>query len=657
MKIKLFKILLTGCLYLGFCCSMTANILRASQLIAKEEMPGQVSDINHSKGYTIWSPDENLKTEVYLKNSLSGKCLCYSVKFKEKTVVLESALGITPWADNKLFTLTGIREVSSRQQDTVWTPLYGERSILRDHYYEKEICLFDSTQPKRQIHLIVRAFNEGIAFRYYIPEHTDGGENIHITSEQTEFVMPKGSKAWFTPIAQATYELMPLSGWPGECERPLTLELPNGLYACLTEAEMVNYARTKFALSHTKANTITCSMYGSVDETTPFYTPWRVIMIAEKPGELLEHNDLIQNLNPPSKLENTWWIRPGKVMREMTLSTMGAIQLVDFAVKRNLQYIHLDAGWYGFEYSSSSDATTVAKAKKNVLDIPKVVEYARKNGIGVFLYVNQRVLAKQLDEILPLYQKWGISGIKFGFVHVGSHRWTTWLHEAVKKCAEYRLMVDIHDEYRPTGFSRTYPNLMTQEGIYGNEGMPDATHNATLPFTRFIAGPADYTICYYNRRIKTTNAHQLALSVVFYSPLQFLYWYGKPKDYHDEPELDFFDKVHTVWDDSRVIQGEIGQYITVARKSGGTWFLGTITGNKGRNLKTSLNFLDTDKKYVAHIFSDGIGEIKAVKSVKISCFLVDCNTVMNSVLKDSGGEAVYFTPATIDDQAKYEKYK
>ena len=189
----------------------------------------------------------------------------------------------------------------------------------------------------------------------------------------------------------------------------------------------------------------------------------------------------------------------------------------------------------------------------NALNLKEVVAYAKERGIGVILYVNQRALQQQLDEILPLYKSWGIAGIKFGFVQVGSQVWTKWMHEAIKKCADYGLMVDVHDEYRPTGFSRTYPNLMTQEGIRGNEEFPDATHNATLPFTRFIAGAADYTICYYrqdfgrlnadkdsygvprSKSIQTTPAHQLALA-----------------------ELKFFDDVYTTWDDTKVLQGEVG---------------------------------------------------------------------------------------------------
>jgi alpha-glucosidase len=267
------------------------------------------------------------------------------------------------------------------------------------------------------------------------------------------------------------------------------------------------------------------------------------------------------------------------------------------------------------------------------------------------LYVNQRALYQQLDEILPLYKSWGIAGIKFGFVHVGSQHWTTWMHEAVKKCAQYGLMVDIHDEYRPTGFSRTYPNLMTQEGIYGNEEFPDATNNVTLPFTRFTQGAADYTICYYSQKfdkdtrpnarlLKTTSAHQLAIAVVYYSPLQFMYWYDKPSDSMDEPELEFFDHVPTVWNDTKVIHGEIGQYISIARRSGNDWFVGTMTNNEARKLTIPLDFLQEGQKYTAHIYFDDSGS-KVRTRVSIKTITVTNKSSIEADMPASGGQAIW----------------
>lgn len=269
----------------------------------------------------------------------------------------------------------------------------------------------------------------------------------------------------------------------------------------------------------------------------------------------------------------------------------------------------------------------------------------------------QKSTRRQLDVLLPLYEKWGIAGIKFGFVNVGSFRWTKWLHDAVKKCAQHHLMVDIHDEYRPTGFSRTYPNLLTQEGIKGNEEMPDATHNTILPFTRYPCGAADYTICYYHRPelkkrlaetqnkniLKTTSMHQMALSVVYYSPLQFMYWYDKPEDAQDEPELEFFDRVPTVWDDTNVLDGGIGQYITIARKSNNEWFVGSITNNDGRDIKINCSFLTPGKKYEATIYYDDPASPVRTK-VSIKRVVVDASTVLDAHLLPSGGQAIWLKP-------------
>lgn len=609
-----------------------------------------------AKEMKISSPDGKYQ---FTLNEESGN-LHYTLYWNNKEAIQHSLLGInanTEWRDG-----LQIGEVTSTKRDTLWHPVYGERSTIRDQYNTSSIVITRQNSRDKLI-LDVRAYNEGIAFRYRFP----GGQYLKITDEYTEYTLPEGTKAYFTPRAQTSYEHLPLQGWPGESERPLLLTLPDGIYVCLAEAQVTDYVRTKFKLSADKKNTILSAMYGPVEEIAPYHTPWRVIMCADKPGEILEHNDLILNLNPPCQIKDPSWIKPGKVMREVTLTTEGGKALVDFAVKRKLQYIHFDAGWYGFEYDKASDATTVTldprrNPNTNALNLKEVVDYAKQHGIGVILYVNQRALQQQLDEILPLYKSWGIAGIKFGFVQVGSQVWTKWMHEAVKKCADYGLMVDIHDEYRPTGFSRTYPNLMTQEGIRGNEEFPDATHNATLPFTRFVAGAADYTICYYrqdfgrldtdkdnygvprSKSIQTTPAHQLALAAIYYSPLQYMYWYDKPSDSQDEPELKFFDDIYTTWDDTKVLQGEVGQFISIARRKGEEWFVGSITNNEARTLPVSLDFLQEGKNYIAEIYTDGDKSIKTRTKVRVSTYRVNNKTKLHFNLKASGGAALRLIP-------------
>lgn len=588
----------------------------------------------------------------------------YSISWMGKQVISPSGLGIS--LGRPMLEGAGIEDlVLTGSEDSTWEPVYGERSHIRDRYNAYRLT-FSRNLP---VCLEIRAYEEGIAFRYAFTD----GRYLKITDENTEFALPEGSMAFFTSRAQTPHVLMPLSGWPddGQSDRPLLLKLPDGGFVCLAEARVVDYVRTKFSLSD-KPNTITTAMYGPVEDIAPYQTPWRLVMCGEKAGDILQNNSIFYNLNDECRIEDTSWIKPGKVMRDITLSTEGGMALVDFAVKRNIQYIHFDAGWYGPEGSRSSDATTVTldparNPKVDALDLHKVISYARSKGIGVLLYVNQRALQQQLDEILPLYKEWGVSGIKFGFVQVGSQVWTKWLHEAVAKCAEYGLMVDIHDEYRPTGVSRTYPNLMTQEGVRGNEEFPDGFNNTVLPFTRFVCGPADYTFCYYyqefdrldsskpeypepvgKRSLKTTPAHQLALPVIYYSPFQFMYWYDRPSDSQDEPELKFFDDVYTVWDDTRVIDGEPGEFATIARRHADEWFVGTIA-NGARKTEIALDFLEPGN-YVAEVYTDGDNSIQTRTKVRVSKFRVSDSSVLRFNVRRNGGAAVRIVPEQIPDR-------
>lgn len=585
----------------------------------------------------------------------------YVLSWDGRQIIGPSRLGIR----TEMAYLEGLKIQSFKENgttDVTWNPVYGERDLIRDHYssYMLELCR-ESDDPRMAhipVVIEVRAYNEGVAFRY----NFTGGSYLKINEEYTEFKFPAGSMAYFTQRAQTVHQLLPLKDWPGDgqSDRPLLVQLPEYGYVCLAEAQVVDYVRTKFCLGP-KENTIYTAMYGPVEEIAPYHTPWRVIMYGEKAGTILQNNYIFYNLNPECKIDNTSWIRPGKVMREVTLTTEGGKALVDFALKRKLQYVHFDAGWYGWEYDKASDATTVTldprrNPNPDALDLLEVIKYAKKRGIGVILYVNQRALQQQLDDILPLYKKWGVAGIKFGFVQVGSQVWTKWMHEAVAKCAKYGLMVDIHDEYRPTGFSRTYPNLMTQEGVRGNEEFPDAFNNTVLPFTRYVCGPADYTICYYrqdfgrldvqedaygvprSKTIQTTPAHQLALSVVYYSPLQYMYWYDKPSDSRDEPELKFFDDVYTVWDDTKVLDGVPGEHITVARRHGQEWFIGSITNQK-RKVSISLDFLP-EGTHTAEIYTDGDKSIPTRTKVRVEKSRVKSKDVLEFDLRESGGIAI-----------------
>lgn len=599
----------------------------------------------------LFSPDKNFEFVLEQNQNDTGKnSLYYRLNFKNKTVLQDSELDIqldnsaselalaikkTPsgnWMDELV-----LKESKTKSIDTSWIPQYGERKIIKEKYNEIVLTFEQKVSSNYKMDLQIRLYDEGLAMRYYFHDNPTG-IYYKITQENTEFTFPENTMAWFEPWAQGPFTLKPLKDWDGQSVRPLTLQLENGLYACLAEANMVDYVKMNFELSKTKKNTIKTVLYESVDKVPYFSTPWRVIMAGETPGKLIENNDLLLNLNEPSRIKNTNWIKPGKIVRDLSLTEKGAKEWIDFAASHNLQYLLFDWKWYGPAFTFDSDASKVAID----LDLPEVIRYGKEKGIGIWLYVNQQALLKQDAQIFPIYKKWGVAGVKYGFVEVGSHRWTNWLHESVQRAADNELMVNIHDEFRLTGEQRTWPNILTVEGIRGNEEMPDATHNTILPFTRGIAGAGDYTVCYYTDRIKTTHAHQLALSVVMYSPLQTLFWYDTAAHYNGEPEVEFFDKVPTVWDDTKIVNGEIGKYITTARKSGNEWFVGSITNNDARSLDIDFNFLDADKKYRARIYSDD-EKIKTKTQVALKDITVKKGSKLKLNLKASGGAAIWIS--------------
>ena len=620
---------------------------------------------------TLSSPDGR-----YLFSfSMEDGRMTYAVDYDGQTVVergdlgveidnglLESALGMPRdttdrWASGLLLTSTQRTET-----DQVWTPLYGENAQVRDHYNQLTLCFakglggkqdFSIGYDKRMFYLMnleVRAYDEGIAFRYYFPEATNG-LFLNVMGERTSMTMPEGTTALYEEWAQGPFEWRSLTkaarypnargnaeSWK-ECERPLYLQLANGLKVVLTEAGMRDYARGKFVLD--ADNVLRVKLFDGVQVISPYATPWRVVMAARRAVDLINNKDILLNLNAPCELQQTDFIRPGKVFRCCRLEKSFIMDGIRFARQQGLQYIELDAGWYGPEMSMTSSA--LKEAPNRNFTIKEVCDSARRQGLGVWVYVNQRALYKELDAILPLFREWGVSGVKFGFVQVGNQMWSTWLHNAVRKCADYGLMVDIHDEYRPTGISRTLPNLMTQEGIGGNEEMPDAEHNTILPFTRFIAGAADYTPCYYSERVKNTHAHQLAMAAVYYSPIQFLFWYDNPQVFDGGRELKFWKDIPTVFDESKALDGEPGEFIVQARRRGDDWFVGILNGMTARTVTLSTADFLPKGKYTVELYTDD-ASLKTRSKVASRTQTVRSGQKITLPLQASGGAALHFYP-------------
>ncbi len=573
-------------------------------------------------------------------------CASYRVDFAGREVIAASRLGLDIEGGALGNNLGVVRQTASHH-DSTWKPVWGERSTVRDHYNQLVIELRETVASGRMLTLTFRAYDAGVAFCYTVPKQA-GIATVRVERERSEFRFGADHAAWVTYSGQGRYQRVPLSAVRRGCERPLVVEAADDLYAAVAEAKLVDYARMKLAPLGGGVHAVVSHLDGKVTSPAPLTTPWRVVMAARTPGRLLENNDIVLNLNDPCAIEDPSWIRPGKVIREVTLTTVGGKACVDFAVKYGLQYVEYDAGWYGHEYDGASDATTIAvdpRRSPGPLDLQEVVRYARERGIGIIVYVNRRALEKQLDDLLPLYREWGIAGFKFGFVRVGSQEWTSWLHESIRKCAKYRFVVDVHDEYRPTGYSRTYPNLMTVEGIAGDETKPTNETTLAYAFTRMIAGVADNTVCWTDGRVRqnSNHAYQLAKPVCMFSGLQFLFWYDRPASVWDTPELEFYRHLPAAWDDTRVIHGSIGEYAVIARRSGDEWFVGCMGDGKPRSFAVPLEFLDGKGRYTAHVYSHDPAVATPTK-VKIERVAVDRATVLDVKLAPRSGQAVRIVP-------------
>ena len=583
--------------------------------------------------------------------SLTGGSLQWSARRNGATVVASSAMGLRLSDGTALGADAVLTNYQHWHVDTTWNPLYGRNATVSDAYQEMRWNLRDN-RTSINFGVQIRAYATGVAFRYVL---LDPG-TAAIAGELTTFVFPDGTLVYsardeddYNPVAPGS---IPSTGTSSTdtgplTDLPLTATYSGGLIACVCESARINYPRMMLSSVSGQPNTLATYLMrhaargsGTVQTastvTTPFATPWRAVVIGSTHAELVDNAELVLNLAPAGALADTSWIKPGKVFR-CNLTTADGLAGVDFAVARGLQYIEYDSGWYGPEHTST-DATQPISA----IDMPRVISYAAGKGIGVFLYVNPLAMSSP-DSLFALYRSWGVAGVKLGFINDGTQAMTNQIIAWARTAAAHKLLIDMHDDVRPFGYERTYPNWISMEGVRGNEHFPTATHNVTLPFARNIGGPMDYTICYGQSRDRTTNAHQMAMAAVYYQPLDFLYWYSSPSQYSTPskwPGLPWFDAVPTVWDQSRTVAGSIGEYIAVARRSGTTWYLGAMTNETARTLSIPLSFLGSGT-YTATIYADGTpGSSPYQTPVAVSTQTVTSSTPLRVAMAPAGGQAV-----------------
>lgn len=627
------------------------------------------------------SPNGAVRAEVGLRAGVP----VYSVWLRGKPILESSALRLD-FSEPIVGGFTSITELSENYRNSSWKPLYGERNVILERYFGITVALVEQGPLARRLNIELRAYNEGVAFRYFVPEQ-EKKDGWKIEREMSEFRFVAGSGAYPIYSAEQTYATQPVSieQVKDGAHTPLTARTPKG-FASILEAFVEGFPRMR--LDKTADGALVSHLLGTVDRTPPFASPWRVILLGVDEGKLIENQFLVLNLNPPCAIADSAWVKPGK-----TISNEGSSQLktddlkkvVDFASGNGFKYLQLDWGWYGTEWAWSdgerdmfrktvpeiadstewvsntyADPFKVAKGlvpyrpdwKSSTyvdLDIPDLVRYCGDRGMGLCLYIEAQTTlrAHDMDKLFATYEQWGLAGLKPGFVRYGSQENTDWIRRMAAAAAKHHLWLCVHDAYVPEGMERTYPNLMIVEGGGGQEGNHPASHDVMLPFTRCLAGPFDYTPGLYTQG--KSHAHMLAFLAVYYGPAQTIRggypaWNDSGEWGRGGDELEFLKRVPTVWDETKVLHAKIGQEIVVVRRSGGVWFLGGMTGDNACALELPLNFLDKNRSYKASIFSDDPAETNGWRPTKLETKTVAASDKLPIKMEEAGGCVAIFDP-------------
>jgi alpha-glucosidase len=528
--------------------------------------------------------------------------------------------------------------VSVSHSDETWKPLWGKTSMARNHYNEYIYRLSESDKNPRYLEWIFRVYNDGVAFRYNFPEGSGFGD-FSLTEESTSFNLDPSYRAWATnhenyySSQEHTYDERPVGEIAPEeligC--PLLLEAGDSGWLLLTEANLTNWAGLYFKASPDAPGTMLSSLASlkrdpdiKVEGKCPMESPWRVIMVGDSPGTFIESN-IIANLNDPVEYEDLSWIKPGlsawdrwwsgdygpEAGFELGMNTATIKYYIDLAHEMGWPYMIVDWTWYGEVFDAEgprSDADITTPIEE--VDIEGIIKYAGERDVKIILWVLSAHLDRQMDVALAQYEAWGVAGIKVDFMDCDDQDMVNWYHGLARKAAEHHLVIDFHGAYKPTGVSRTLPNLLTREGVLGNEynkwsDQITPRHTVVLPFTRGVLGEMDFTPGGFNHvheedfivrdgdspnpQVMGTRCHQLAMLVVYESVFGVIC--DSPQNYLDQPGSDFLKLVPSSWDETRYICGYPGESILLARRSGAQWFVGGMTNEDSRELTFSLDFL------------------------------------------------------------------
>ena len=638
------------------------------------------------KRYQLKSPDGKLVASISLNDKIS-----YAITHQGDTILKPSVLNMsldngTVWGKN-----SQLKNAKTNTHHQQINALFYKRNQIDDHYNELVLSF------KENFNLIFRAYNEGIAYRFV----STSDKAITIKNEEAVFNFTKDFNAYVPYVKgkfkdiesqyfnsfENEYTYTPLSKINADklAFSPMVVSLDHGKKVCLAEADLESYPG--MYLTNTNASTSlqsnfapypTATKQGGHNELQQLVTarqpylakskakaqfPWRIVIVSTNDKQLAD-NDMVYKLAAPSRLADASWVKPGKVAWEWWnhwgisnvdfeagINTETYQAYIDFASKNKIEYVILDEGW---AVNKKADLFQVVPE----IDLKKLIAHAKAKNVGIILWAGYYAFERDLEKVCKHYSEMGVKGFKIDFMDRDDQQMVDFHYRAAAIAAKYKLMLDFHGTYKPTGINRTYPNVINFEAVHGLEQMKwtgpeldQVTYDVTFPFIRMVAGPIDYTQGAMRNATKRTHrgindepmsqgtrCRQLAQYVIFESPLNMLC--DSPTNYEKEQECtDFISAIPTVWDQTVALEGEIGKYIAIARKKADTWYVGAMTNWDGRQLEIDFSFLG-EGNYVAELYRDGANANRIASDYKKETITIPANRKMSLAMAKGGGVAM-----------------
>jgi alpha-glucosidase len=692
--------------------AVAAGILAVPFAVFAAPAGAASDDRTDDRTYAVSSPDRKIKVEFELDHS--GAPL-YRVFHNGAPLLADSKLGFHFQDAPALASDLDVRSARRDRHDSVWRPVWGEYRTIRDRYNELTLDLGEQVAPRRALQVVFRVFDDGVGFRYVLPRQramdrfaiTSEDTEFRFADDFSAWWIPaqygagSGDENIWNHSALSQMDA---------AQTPVTIDAGRAGFATLHEANLIDYASMTVkpaADADSSAAVLRSELVALPDGvkvrgTAPHKSPWRTLVIGDTPGELLE-STMTLNLNDPCAIcdRDTSWIKPGKyvgvwweIHKGKSEWSVGAAlphgattenvkRYIDFAAAHGVPYV-LAEGWnegWANAYTEQDFLTPTPD-----FDLEEVVAYAESKGVNWLAHNetggNASNYVEQIEPAYSLYERLGVPGVKTGYagdttvdgvkhnhydqVMVNHYR------DTIERAARHHLVLEAHEIIKDTGERRTYPNILTREAVRGteweawSEGNPP-DHTVILPFTRLVSGPMSYTPGIFDTtwdpggpgrppwrtlehtRVHTTRAKQLAMYPVYLSGLQMMA--DVPENYEGQPGLEFLERVPTTWDDTKVLNGRIGDYVTVARRSGRDWFVGSMTDEQQETLSVPLRFLDKRTPYVANIYGDApMTDLETnPNEIQITRLIVNSRGTLVAPMAGGGGQAVQLTPATAND--------